>query len=193
MASDQGVGAVLAFLHELYPTRDIGSATLDAWALAFGGWEDDELLECARRVAAAPGRVFFPTPGEIAGARTMTPPIVNTPALLQQIERLSAYSPRAGMVAPPVFTVAEKFGEAVAKAYAAAGAGRCFANDDTTRHIAAREFQKALERFAASPDEIPQLLSSGEACKQIGQPFKQTGTEGIAAIVQRALPKGTAA
>jgi hypothetical protein len=193
MASPRAIAATLAFLHELYPTRDITPATSDAWALTFAEWTDADLTAAAQKAAATPGRTFFPTPGEIAESLVATPPVINGAAILRQIEKLSAYSPQVGMIAPPVATVRGHFGEQAADAYAMAGAHRCFSNDDTTRSIAQREFQKHLEEYAASPNEVRHRIESGAECRQIGQPQKQTGTESIAAIVQRALPKGTAA
>jgi hypothetical protein len=187
MASDKGVSAVLALLHELYPTRDIGSATLDAWALAFAEWTDDELLAAARRAATTPGRTFFPTPGEIAEMRVVES-VVDSGKLLRTIEKMSAYSPQVGMIAPNVQQVRDVHGDAIADAYAAAGGGiRCFANDDTSRSIAAREFHKAMERFTAPVPGDRLLLDSGDSVRRLPSGGRR-GPESLAAIVQRALP-----
>lgn len=188
MANPRAIAATLAYLHELYPTREIGAATSDAWAMTFVEWTDDELLEAAKRAACTPGRSFFPTPGEITALRLGdAPPVVNGAAILNQIEKLSAYSPQAGMVAPPVNTVREQFGPLAADAYATAGAHRCFSNDDTTRSIAQREFQKALEEYAAAPQLVRPVIESGVECRRIsdGKPHR---LESMQSLVQRALP-----
>lgn len=148
MASDRGISGVLAFLHELFPTREIGPATLDAWALVFADWDDDELQRCAVLAAKTPGRTFFPTPGEIA-AFAPKPPAPDVDALLLKIHDLGEYSPRVGWCYPSLQSIREQLGEAVGDAYAEAGAGRCFADADrngqsTTRDIARREFAAAL-------------------------------------------------
>jgi hypothetical protein len=190
MASPRAIAAVLAYLHELYPTREIGVATSDAWALTFADWDDETLTACARSAAATPGRVFFPTPGEIAEQRAGVAPVVNGAAILRQIEKLSAYSPQAGLIAPPVVKVREEFGALAADAYARAGAHRCFSNDETTRSIAQREFQKALEEYAAQPTQTRPLIESGLECRRLadGAPRR---LESVAALVQRALPKSS--
>jgi hypothetical protein len=193
MATKAAIATVLAYLHELYPSREVSAVTADAWAHTFALWTDEDLARCAHQAAATPGRRFFPTPGEIAEFRAEPTPVINAPAILRQIEKLSAYSPQAGMIPPPVVTVRERFGNAAADAYAAAGVHRCFANDDTTRSIAEREFQKALEAFAQEPATDRLRIESGEACRVIGQPVKPAGVESLSAIVTRALPPGEAA
>jgi hypothetical protein len=192
MASKAAVATVLAYLHELYPSRDVSSVTADAWALTFAAWSDEDLTRAAQQAAATPGRTFFPTPGEIAECRPTTTPVVDAPKILRQIEKLSAYTPQAGTIAPHVQQVRDALGNAVADAYAAAGAQRCFADDATARSIAAHTFQKTLEGYVTAPPLSRPLLDSGESVRRF-QGEKHTGTESVAVIVTRALPKGTAA
>ena len=187
MVSSLVIVIVFAYLYEFYLTCEIGVVTSDAWAMAFADWSDDDLLSCARRAATTPGRTFFPTPGEISAMRVAIAPVGNGAAILRQIEKLSAYSPQAGMIAPPVVTVREAFGALAADAYAMAGAHRCFANDDTTRSIAQREFQKNLEEYSAGPRETRPLIESGLECRRIAD-GSSPRLESVAALVQRALP-----
>ena len=133
---------MLAYLHELYPSRDIGVATTEAWAITFADWDDAEFQACARKAASTAGRTFFPTPGEIAACRAL--PAVDTGKILRRISALGTYNPN-GWLYPSIETVRDSMGEAVAQAYAAAGAERCFADDDSiTQDIARRSFASEL-------------------------------------------------
>lgn len=139
MASKMAIAGVLAFLHELYPSREIGTATAEAWSMTFAEWDDATLESCARSAALTPGRSFFPTPGEIAAFRVAEP--VDAGALLREISALGQYNPHSGWLYPRIDAVRERLGDAIASAYAAAGAERCFADDDsTTQSIARRAF-----------------------------------------------------
>lgn len=191
MTSPRIIASVLAYLHELYPSRDISAATSEAWSMTFREWGDERLMDAARIVAAEPGRKFFPTPGEIAAAGAVET-IVDHAKILRQIEKLSVYTPQAGMIAPNVQLVRDTYGNAVADAYAAAGAARCFADDDTSRSISTREFQKALDRFVAAPAQDRPLLKSGDDVRQL-QRGSRRGSESVGDVVKRALPPGTAA
>lgn len=147
MASDPAIAAILAMLQELFPTRDVGERTLDAWALVFGDWDDDELQACALRCAREPGRTFFPAPGEIAAQREL--PAIDTDVLLAKISKLGRHDPRAGWIYPTPEQIRDAFGQTVADAYVDAGAQRCFASDaadgtSITRDIARRAFAAAL-------------------------------------------------
>lgn len=185
MASDKGVAAVLAYLHELYPTRELNATTLDAWALVFADWPDAELQAAAMQAAGTPGRTFFPAPGEIAAFRR-TAQIVDGAKLLRQISALSVYNAHSGMIAPQVWQVREKLGDVLADAYATAGGGaRCFSDDETTRAIAYREFQKAATEYAAMPAGERPLLESGAGPRKIAP--RNAKPEAISGIVTRAL------
>ena len=188
MASKTAIAGVLAYLHELYPTREIGPATGEAWALTFADWDDAELQVCAKQAATTAGRTFFPTPGEIAACRTTTP-IVDAARLLRRIESLGRHNAVSGYIAPEVEYVRRQLGDVIADAYAAAGGGsRCFSEDPTTRSIAYREFQRRAEEFAATPNaERPPLELPGGDRRRIAQPEK---LESIGAVVTRALPIG---
>lgn len=192
MASPRAIAAVLAYLHELYPTREIGVATTEAWAMTFAAWDDETLTACARAAAATPGRTFFPTPGELAALRPENaPPVVDGQKILRQISQLGTYSAHVGMIAPHVGAVRDALGDVIADAYASAGSERLFSDDDKTRSIAERDFQKAAEQYAAMPDTPRPLLESGDGPRLRGR--RTDKPESIAAIVARSLPPGTAA
>lgn len=192
MASKQAIAGVLAYLHELYPSRAIGQATAEAWSLTFADWPDDELQVCARAAAASPGRSFFPTPGEVAAFRVerMTP-IVDAGKLLRQIEKLGTYSPTIGYQPPTPSTVRAALGDVIADAYATAGGHRCFSDEEMIRSIAYREFQKAATEYAALPDGVRPLLESGQLRPRLKD--RNAQPESLAGIIGRALPAGEVA
>lgn len=166
MANDTTIAGVLAFLHELFPTRPVTPATLDAFSLIFADWPDAELNRCAVEAARESGRTFFPTPGEIAAYRAhYLPPVMDHEFVLRQIEKLSVYNPHRGMVPPRIDEVREKLGAHVAAAYALGGGCRIFADGETTRDIARREFEKALQDIRTNPREygLPPIAAPIEA------------------------------
>ena len=187
MASKQTIAGVLAYLHELYPSRAIGQATAEAWSLTFADWPDDELQRCAKAAALTPGRSFFPTPGEVAAFRKTTP-IIDAGKLLRQIEKLGGYSPTIGYQHPTPYTVRLALGDVIADAYATAGGHRCFSDDETTRSIAFREFQKAATEYAAMPEGVRPLLESGQLRPRLKD--RNAKPESLADVVTRALPPG---
>lgn len=147
MASDTAVAGILAFLHELFPTRELSDRALDAWLIVFADWSDDELKACARAAAREPGRAFFPTPGEIAAYRPV--PTVDVDQVLGRIAKLGGHNPRTGWVYPRAEDVRAQLGPAIADAYAAAGGDQCFAvatsdGATVTRDIARRAFAAEL-------------------------------------------------
>lgn len=173
MASDIGISRTLAFLHELFPTRDIGPATLDAWALVFESWPDDLLQSCAVKAAKEPGRTFFPTPGEV-GAYAPPPP-VDTLAVLYRIEQLGHYEPTQGWVLPTFEQIRDALGDEIARAYTVAGAKQLFADDakdgtHVTRDIARRTFAQELEKVNKTSPERLRLMPTRKPMLQIEAP-----------------------
>lgn len=161
MASPRAIAAVLAYLHELYPTREISATTSEAWAMTFAAWDDETLTAAARAAAATPGRVFFPTPGELAALRPA--PVIDGDAVLRQIERLSTYSPHTGMIAPRVEQVRDALGDAVATAYGMGGGARLFSVNEVTRDIARRDFHHELVALARTGTTLPQLSAGNSS------------------------------
>lgn len=173
MASDAGIARVVAFLHELFPTRDIGPATLDAWSLVFENWPDELLQSCAVKAAKEPGRTFFPTPGEV-GAYAPPPP-VDTLAVLYRIEQLGHYEPAQGWVLPTFEQIREALGDEIARAYTVAGAKQLFADDardgtHITRDIARRTFAVELEKVNKTSPERLRLMPTRKPMLAIEAP-----------------------
>lgn len=160
MASESAVGRTLAFLHELYPTREITPEAVAAWTVAFRDWDDRQLMECAMKAAREVGRTFFPTPGEITALRPR--PALDLAGILHRISELGQYNPHTGWQYPRIDVVREALGDAIATAYGSAGAERCFADDandgsHVTRDIARREFEKNLEMWQTQNPDRPLL------------------------------------
>lgn len=77
---------------------------------------------------------------------------VDGPSVIRQIEKMATYNPSVGMIYPRVDAVRERLGEPVAYAYAAAGAHRLFSDNEISRDIATREFQKAMTDAVNNPE-----------------------------------------
>jgi hypothetical protein len=148
MASNKAVAELLAYLQELFPSRDVTEKTLPVWVLHFEDWSDEELRACTRAAAREPGRKFFPTPGEIAAHRAPAPAI-DADAILERIAKLGYHNPRSGWMYPTAQFVREQLGDVIANAYVTAGGERCFASpagDGSTvgRDIARRTFAEEI-------------------------------------------------
>lgn len=180
MASKQTIAGALAFLHELFPTRDITDKTGHAYQLALSDFSDEELQRCVELVAKEPDRKFFPTPGEIIAHRRQPDPI-DCDALLGRIEKLGKYLPARGWVYPNIEQVREALGQEIAIAYVDAGAARCFAPEDAngqsiSRDIARRKFAELIEQahrrtpgglqLPAPKAQQQELLTAGDPAHQ---------------------------
>jgi hypothetical protein len=135
------------------------------------------------QAATTPGRTFFPTPGEIAAFRKVTT-IVDAAQTIRRIEKLGANVPGAGYIAPQVWRVREALGDVIADAYATAGGpGRVFSDDEVSRSIASREFQKAASEYAAMPTVERPILEAGSNSRRIAA--RNAPPEGLAEIIAR--------
>lgn len=158
MASKQTIAGALAFLHELFPTRDITDATGHAYQIALAEFSDDELRHCVELVAKEPGRKFFPTPGDIAAHR-QPPPAIDCEALLGRISKLGCHDPRSGWIYPTSERIRESLGDAVADAYVNAGSTQCFAPADSSGATVSRDI--ARRRFADAIHAAHQAIPGG--------------------------------
>jgi hypothetical protein len=144
MATKPGVATTLAFLHELFPTREITAATGEAWLLAFLEVPDEMLMAAAQAHARAGSR-FFPTAGEVWAYIPRTgPPPLTAAEVLKQITALGHDGPHFEWVLPTVERVRECLGDAAAAAYGAVGPHRLGSDSPTTREIAERDFAVEL-------------------------------------------------
>lgn len=71
----------LALFHELYPTREIGDITAEAWEYAFADVTDVGFAWACDRVLKDPSQKFFPVPADIrkylSGNTDTTPRLAN--------------------------------------------------------------------------------------------------------------------
>jgi hypothetical protein len=158
MASSQAIAAVLAFLQEIFPTRDINANTANAWSIMFEEWSDADLTTYARLAAKERGRKFFPTAPEVMACRPV--PAIDSARILRQIGALGTYNPH-GWLYPRIETVREKLGDGIADAYAAAGGERCFADEGSaTSDIARRTFAAELTAAGRQAQLTPLLAAN---------------------------------
>jgi len=123
----------------------VDAARADLYTAALDDVSDEQLEAATVRLVRTHSGEFIPNPATIrnaCGANHV--PAQDVDAVLKGIERLGSYNPNTGWNAPRVSLVREEMGDAVAEAYGAAGGSRVFADNETTREIAARDFGKAL-------------------------------------------------
>ena len=162
MASDRAITGVLAFLHDLFPTRDVGPGLLDAWARIFGDakYSDRWIESAAQQVAEEPGREFFPTPGALL-VYFPRPAAVSAVELLRRITALGHEGPHFEWVLPSVERVRECLGDGIAAAYGAVGPHRLNSDNPTTREIAERDFAEAVDGVPEAVRADGLALASG--------------------------------
>jgi hypothetical protein len=131
--------------------------------LLFADVADGPFLGACTALAVEQGRTFFPTPGELM-ALAAPAPVVDVNGLLTQIHDLGEYGP-VGWRYPSMLSIRAALGDAVGNAYLEAGGARVFADNETTRDIARREFGKALAASAKRPANP--LLTAGAAPRRL--------------------------
>jgi hypothetical protein len=149
MASKRAVASTLKALARNF-AGEITTERVALYHAALQDVGDDALRHAAVRVVREYTGQFLPPVAvlrDAAGAnhRMM---LVDGEATLQAIARLGQTNQVGRWFPPYVETVRVTLGESIAIAYAAGGAGRLFADNETTRDIARRDFQKALEGVA---------------------------------------------
>lgn len=151
MASDTAISRVLAFFHELYPTREISPALLDAWAVIFGDakYTDAALEAAARSVSQEAGREFFPTPSALL-VYFPAPARLSATETLKQISALGHEGPHFEWVLPAVERVRAALGDGIATAYGDVGPHRLGSDNPLTREIAERDFAAGLQGLPAA-------------------------------------------
>jgi hypothetical protein len=167
VASKVAVVKALAVLSTVW-SREITAATVDAYVI---GWHDlsDADLASGVELYLRSGK-FWPSPGEVSALVTVpAPELVDTDSLLASIERLGTYGP-SGWCYPRVALVRDTYGEAVATAYAVAGASRLFSESVQSRDVARGEFARMLRdemrpgadrsRLSPPPHVVPALPAS---------------------------------
>lgn len=151
----------------------------------------EQFRDAAERVFAEYDEFGFPPPSVFLRLAEGTP-VFDVDALVRQIGKLGTYLPTMGDTPPVVAVVRDALGDVVADAYASVGSRALFSDDETTQSIARRDFEKRLREFAAMPpQDRRRLIASPPEARALAP--RNAPVEGIASIVTRALPKGTAA
>lgn len=157
MATRTAVTTALRLLARIF-VADITPERVQIYEAALEDVSDEALERATVRLIRTRTGQFFPVPADIrqaAGANGGG--LVDGTAALHRIAALSVYNPR-GYRHPAPRTVAERIGQAEARAYGAIGPERLFSEHEVTRDIALRDFQLALERAVADGAPLGGLL-----------------------------------
>lgn len=166
MASRLAVTAALK-MFSLTFAGDVTAERITLYVAALDDVTDHQLERATVELVKCHRGEWIPTPATIRAA-ALPPrwePAIDTEELLRHIDRLGTYLPAAGWQSPRVERVRAVMGDVIASAYAdAGGPSRCFADDETTRRIALRDFQLAL-RQARKELGTGALVGTGEPLK----------------------------
>lgn len=150
MATNRAVAAALAILGRAF-AGVVDEERVEVYCAALEDLSDAELAAATAHVVKTHTGEFIPPPAVLRKAVAPAPIAVDSVAVLRRIENLAVYSPQAGMIWPRGDVVLDALGEEVAYAYAAAGGPRVFSDNETSREIAIREFQKSLVEAVSRP------------------------------------------
>ncbi len=143
MASKRAVAAALKLLARTF-AGEVDEAKVALYYAALDDLTDEQLERAVTIVVRTETERFIPPPGVLRQAVAPAAPVVDAGRLLREISKLGTYNANVGWVYPSVERVRDELGEAVAYAYAGAGRERLFADSETTRDIAQREFERAV-------------------------------------------------
>lgn len=149
MATQIAVGQALAILQATYP-REITATMAEVYHTALRDLTDAQVEEATGRCVRE--CKFFPAPVELRKRAGIVHEPIDYDELLRKIQGLGAHNPHVGWLNPRAETVRERYGDDVATAYALAGCGRVFSDNETSRDIARQEFRKVLEE--AEPGRV---------------------------------------
>jgi hypothetical protein len=150
MASERAIVAAFKILSRAF-AGVVDKERVDVYCAALEDLSDTELATAVTHVVKTHTGEFIPPPAVIRKAVAPAPVAVDATAVIRKIEKLATYNPNVGMVYPRVEDVRTALGDAAAYAYAAAGGPRVFSDNETSRDIATREFQKAMADAANLP------------------------------------------
>jgi hypothetical protein len=140
---------------------DVDEERLNLYSAALEELSDEELARATTIVVKTHTGGFIPPPAVILKAVAATRPTVDVDAMIRSIENLGKYSPHVGKIYPRVEAVRQALGDGMAYAYAAAGGKQLFSENDVSRQIATREFQKAAEYVVSLPAGSPLPVIGG--------------------------------
>lgn len=164
MASERAIVAAFKILSRAF-AGVVDKERVNVYCAALEDLSDAELATATAHVVKTHTGEFIPPPAVLRKAVAPAALVVDAAAVIRQIEKLATYSPHAGMIYPVLATVHSQLGEAAAYAYAAAGGTRVFSENETSRDIAVREFQKALTDAANRPMADLPILGTPSALR----------------------------
>lgn len=145
MASRRAVGAALTLLVRAF-AGEVTKERIELYHAALDDLTDDQLARAVTRVLKTRTDDFLPPPAvllEAAGVNVA--PVLDAERILQAIDAAGTYTP-SGRINLREHEVRDCFGDVIADAYSEAGGGtRLFSNNETTRDIAFRDFQRGLQ------------------------------------------------
>lgn len=157
MASSKAVLAALKMLSRAF-AGVVDAERVELYRVALDDLSDEQIATATAGVIRTHTGEYIPPPAVLRKAIAPAAVVVDSTALVREIEKLATYNPNSGMIAPSVALVRERLGEAVGYAYAAAGAQLVLSDDATTRAIALRDFQRAMREAAERPQAALPVL-----------------------------------
>jgi hypothetical protein len=161
MASKRVIAQALKMLSRVF-SGTVDELTVDVYCAALEDLTDADVERATAHVIRTVKSSFMPTPAVLREIVTPLRVVVDADSILRKIAKeLAHHSPTIGMSYPSTHAVETHFGPQIAYAYAAAGGpSRLYANDETSRDIAAREFQKALQQAAEQQHAMLPVLAA---------------------------------
>jgi hypothetical protein len=174
LASNHGIAAASKILTRAF-AGTFDAERLDLYRAALEDISDADLLRAVAIVVKTYTQPFIPPPAVIRAAiGADRPAAVDADSVIRSIAKLKTYTPTAGMIPPPVETVRQHLGDVVAHAYALAGAGDLWNDNEVTADIARRDFRKA----------ITAAVNTGGEFRILGTAPGQTALPGLTGLLQ---------
>jgi hypothetical protein len=156
MASTKAIRSALKVL-SLNFAGEVSTAKTQLWAAALEDVSDEQLEAAIPEVIKTHRGEFIPPVAVVRDAAGANAALaVDADRILRDIGRAGSHNATAGFSGPSAVKVTEEFGTAVGEAYALAGGGSAlFAENETTREIARRDFRRALaqeSRITRTPE-----------------------------------------
>lgn len=144
MASKKAILTAMAALASVF-AGDVTNEKVAMYTAALQDLSDEQVAASVAMLVKTHTGQFIPVPAQIREAcGANAKPSVDTAKLLRDIDKAGSYNANVGWSRPRVEKIRELFGPQVAYAVAEVGISRLFADNDTTRDIALRDFQRVL-------------------------------------------------
>jgi hypothetical protein len=152
MASKAAIMTALKMLGRAF-AGTVDEARAEVYHAALVELSDDQVNRATEIVIETYTGAFIPPPAILINAVKPAPGVVDASAILRRVEKLGTYNPASGMIPPPIGRIAETLGERIAYAYSGAGGPLLFTENEVSRDIARREFQRLLTEAVNEPQK----------------------------------------